>query len=284
MAIMCKALEHSSPEAKAQYLAGMEKSCRFKLETIRPWLIPGGQSIDLGCADGAFTREVARYHAGRVVGIDPSAEIVGLAKINAAADTKCAGVDFQVGDAETFKLPMASNVVCSSVMHEVFSYGKGRASVEAALKNIFENLAKGGRLIIRDFVRPENRTVDFLHDKEDITPGHSYGDFMGLEPDPESGTWESYKGQNIADIYEYIYRKDFHTNWESELKETYGFWTLEEAKALVEAAGFKLIHVAEIENPWITENRLDGKIMIDNPDGSPTPFPKYQCVIVAEKE
>jgi SAM-dependent methyltransferase len=272
---MCKAIEHSSSEQKAKYLDGMAKSCAHKLETIKPWLVPGGWSVDLGCADGRFTRALAKNYAGRMVGIDSSAEIVGLAKIRLAEDIFSAGVDFQVGRAEDFTMPNISNVVASSIIHEVYSYGDKMESVRQALANIHKNLKSGGRLIIRDFVRPEDRKVNFLHDKKDIVKGHSYGDFHGVSPEPNSGSFEVYSNQNLSNVYEYIYRKDFHDNWQTELQETYGFWSLGEAKALIEEAGFKLIHVAELENQWILENRLEGKIMIDNPDGNPLAFPKY---------
>ena len=286
---MCKAIENSTPEQKALYLAGMRKTVPHKQELIMPWLT-GLSVVDVGCADAFFTQSLLQ-ECKKVVGIDISPEIVKMAQ---AEWPKCQDdIEFRVANVENFTEPV-DNVVCSSVLHEVYSYGEGLKSVGRAIANIHKNLNSRGRIIIRDFIKPVFAgPVEFRHYKLDITEGHRYLNFHSARhTDPVNWwkfsctntmeTWEKTFGQKMEDVYEYIFHKDFHNNWETEVKETYGFWTLEEAKSILTAHGFKIIHATEMENQWIVDNRLKGKVKILS-DSVELPFPKYQCLIVAEK-
>ncbi|NQZ01683.1 MAG: hypothetical protein HRT45_13550, partial [Bdellovibrionales bacterium] len=84
-------------------------------------------------------------------------------------------------------------------------------------------------------------------------------------------------------LYEYIFRKDYHNNWETELEELYGFWTMNEALTLVGEAGFEMLHSERVRNPWIIENRLRGKIRVFDGQGNAVDFPDYQMIVVAQK-
>lgn len=283
---MCKAIENSSDEAKAKYLAGMAKSIPHKLELILPWL-QGLTVVDLGCADGKFAADLALNRGFQVTGIDMSPSIIKLARDNHKVITNLNALDFKQAKAETFKMDKpVDNIILSSILHEVWSYGDWFQSVEDALVNAHKNLNEGGRIIIRDFVRPiENPPIILKHYKSDIVPGHAfdnlYPGYMALD----KGDYILYFA-HMKEAYEYIFHKDYHDNWETEIKETYGFWTMQKAREMVEAAGFKIIHTAEMDNEWITENRLKGKIELLTLEGrqkTPYPYPKYQMLLVAEK-
>lgn len=282
---MCKAIENSSDEAKAKYLAGMAKSIPHKLELILPWL-QGESVVDLGCADGKFAADLALNRGFQVVGLDMSPSIVKMAREAHKVVTNLHALEFKQAKAETFKLGKpVDNVVASSILHEVFSYGNGIEDVDKALRNIHANLNSGGRLIIRDFVKPyPNLIVDFWHKLDDITKGHSFKDFTKrYEPyKAKAAGYEIYSGVTLAEVYEYIFHKDFHDNWETEIQETYGFWDFEQAKAMLASAGFKIVHAAELDNAWILANRLEGKVKIQH-HGTRVSIPKYQTLLVAEK-
>lgn len=296
---MCKAINNSTPEQKAKYYEGMAKSLPHKSQLILPWLEDAAKVVDLGCADGAFASQL-RFSGDfrEIIGIDLSHEAIETAKKKEPEWIDGSKLTFKHGAAETFRLDEnVDAVVCSSIMHEVFSYSKKIdpwQSVEQALNNIRKNLAHGGRLIIRDFVAPEpNITVNFEHFKSDMTKGFTYQDFhtqrrtdpqysWKFSPNGEHDDAYVYHGQKIQDVYEYIFHKDYHTNWETEIKETYGFWTGTQAKAQLKLLGYEIEHYAELDNEWITSNRLEGKVKLL--DGNVTvPFPKYQCLIVARK-
>lgn len=276
---MCKAILNSTPEQKAKYLEGMAKSIPHKVELIAPWIKPGS-IVDLGCADASFTSWLSLK--GDTTGIDISPEIV-----NEARD-KYVTTKFRVADVRSYDIP-SDNVIASSILHEVFSYGNGIADVDLALRNIHANLNAGGRLIIRDFVRPyPDLIVDFWHKLDDMKVGHAFNDFMvrNKRHYPSfralAAGFQIYSGVPLSDVYEYIFHKDFHANWETEIKETYGFWDFEQAKAMLADAGFKIVHAAEIDNTWILANRIEGKVKLQF-HGTHVSIPKYQALFVVEK-
>jgi SAM-dependent methyltransferase len=273
---MCKAIENSTPEQKAKYLEGMAKTVPHKAELVLPWL-KSGSVVDLGCADGDFTIQLARKQ-GFVTGIDMSADILEIAR-ERGAEANIYGLNFKQGKAEDFSVTPVDNVVASSILHEVFSYGNGIQSVVQAVNNIHKNLKKGGRLIIRDFVKPKWKIVGFAHKKSDMVEGHTFEDMFRIGPSRYKTEWWAWDNVELPTVYEYIFHKDFHTNWETEVRETYGFATIEDMKSILTSAGFNLIHTAEIDNQWIIENRLKGRVTVDWKDE----YPKYQMLLVAEK-
>jgi len=296
---MCKAINNSTPEQKAKYYEGMAKSLPHKSQLILPWLDEAARVLDLGCADGAFASQL-RFSGDfeEIVGVDLSHEAIETAKKKEPEWIDGSRLTFKHGAAETFMLDKSVDaVVASSILHEVYSYSKEIdpwRSVEKTLNNIRKNLSHDGRLIIRDFISPEPEiTVDFEHLKSDIVKGHSYQDFHTQRRTDHVYNWKfmpgtddsetfTYRGQKIKDVYEYIFHKDYHTNWETEIKETYGFWTGTQAKAQLKLSGYEIEHYAELDNQWITANRLENKVRLL--DGNVTvPFPKYQCLIVARK-
>ena len=76
-------------------------------------------------------------------------------------------------------------------------------------------------------------------------------------------------------------------NWQSEMHETFCFWSFAEWRAAVEAAGF-VVHPAShaYTNPWIVENRYRGKVGLFLWSGGsrePLAFPVTNMVLVAAK-
>jgi hypothetical protein len=55
-------------------------------------------------------------------------------------------------------------------------------------------------------------------------------------------------------------RKDYIDNWQSEMHETFCFWSFSEWKQNIVLAGFTVVPESKaFTNPWIVENRLKGK-------------------------
>lgn len=273
--IMCKAIENSSPEQKALYLEAMSRITPHKAELIMPWVQSGRSIVDVGCADAAFTVWLTQKSIA-TLGIDISPEVVRQAKIEHP------NVSFEVADVRDFS-HITDQVICSSVLHEVYSYGNGIESVKQALTNIYKNLTRNGRLIIRDFIRPENasgQSVTLRHYKSDMVKGHTFYDFANVA----SHDYPEYRDYpvNMRIAYEFMFHKDYHENWETEIKETYGFWEFSQAKTLLTNCGFKIIHTAEMDNEWIVQNRLNGKIELMS-GGRNIPYPKYQALFICEK-
>jgi ubiquinone/menaquinone biosynthesis C-methylase UbiE len=130
--------------------AGAMREEAADLAAIRP----GESVLEVGCGTGELTRR-ARARAGTaavVVGIDPSAEMIGVAR--AKSERAGLGIDYRLAAIEALPFADASfDVVLSSLMmHHLPPDLKlsGLAEVRRVLK-------PGGRLLIVDMKRPTGR-------------------------------------------------------------------------------------------------------------------------------
>ena len=118
-------------------------------------LQPGDQVLDVGCGTGTLALEVKRRvgSAGRVVGIDPGTEQIARARAKAAR--RDLPMAFQIGVIEQLAFPdQTFDVVLSTLMMHHLP-----ASLKAqGLAEIARVLKPGGRLIIADFTRKQERT------------------------------------------------------------------------------------------------------------------------------
>ena len=115
----------------------------------------GDAALDVGCGTGTLALEAARTvgRTGRVCGIDPSAEQMNHARTKAAR--RRAPVEFQTGVIEQLPFPDATfDVVLSTLMmHHLPAPTKCQGLAE-----IMRVLKPGGRLVIADFTRKQDRT------------------------------------------------------------------------------------------------------------------------------
>jgi ubiquinone/menaquinone biosynthesis C-methylase UbiE len=126
---------------------------------------PGAAVLEVGCGTGdvALAAKARAGSTGSVYGIDPSPEMIAVARSKAAHSG--ATVEFQVGVIEALAFPDASfDVVLSSLMmHHLPDDVKRRGLAEIA-----RVLKPGGQLVIVDMKRPttwvaRTMTALFLH-------------------------------------------------------------------------------------------------------------------------
>ena len=147
------------------YLVGMGP--RFRRKTLQiAQLRPGERVLDVGCGTGVLTRLAAEEvgSEGKVMGIDPSAEMIQVAKRFAAKAHSEA--NFQIGVIES--LPFEDegfDIVLSSMMlHHLPPEIK-----VAGLGEILRVLKPGGRLMVVDVDKPTScmgRVLMFPHRKD----------------------------------------------------------------------------------------------------------------------
>lgn len=111
-------------------------------------------------------------------------------------------------------------------------------------------LRPGGRLIIRDVVGPED-------------------------------------GDTAA---EFLSKKDYTDNWQSEMNEEFCFWSFSRWKSVLAETGFRIRENPNrpesgsrvYTNAWIVEHRHSGSVQLVSQNDEALPWPPSNMVLVAE--
>lgn len=141
-------------------LMGLGKNARNSRMVVEMAQVKAGEAVlDVACGTGNLTLTAASYAGptGKVFGIDSSPEMIELAKKKAARSTPSAV--FQLGLAEQLDFPEATfDIIISRLaMHHLPDDLKRRA-----LAQMLRVLKPGGRVLIADFVQPENHVLNHL--------------------------------------------------------------------------------------------------------------------------
>ena len=141
-----KAREHAARlEHRAR--AEDETSARDEYLTLLG-ISPGQRVLDVGCGSGVVTRDIAKRvrPGGSVIGLDPSPELLKVARQNADDAGLADLVAFQEGDCRNLAFPDASFdvVVAATVLAHV-------PDGEKALPEMARVLRAGGRMGVFDF-------------------------------------------------------------------------------------------------------------------------------------
>jgi hypothetical protein len=208
-----------------------------------------------------------------------------------------------------------------ALTHELESYQSRRALLRF-MTLLHEQLALGGRWINVDVVGPENadevvylwlnqedgRNDDYLQEfnaqERDTCRDYLQGlstfarflrfqrDFRRqegyqLQAEVETIGGASYVRLSMRDACEFISKKDYVDNWQSEMHETFCFWSFSQWARAVEQTGFTVHPDSRAyTNAWIVDNRLRDKVEFFRRDGDrmePRPYPVSNMVLIAEK-
>lgn len=164
------------------YARAMDSIIELKYQEIRPGVVPG-KIVDEGCADGALLVRLAKdFPDSDLIGIDIAAEFI--ARCNERQRMGEFGGAFvhvhqrNLLDA-IFTPDSIDTTICNSTLHELWSYGDARATVEAYLAEKFRQTRAGGHLVIRDVVGfPEkDRTILMTCRDDDGSNTSIFADF-----------------------------------------------------------------------------------------------------------
>ncbi|GAA4340660.1 transferase [Flaviaesturariibacter amylovorans] len=307
------------------YVRQMDEIAEMKYRDTAPFIQPG-RIGDIGCAVGSWIRQACaddRFRESDFYGIEvsrPLYEICLQRKSNGefanpfvffAQRNAVTGLSFEAGSMNT--------IHTSSLTHEIESYGS-RADLLQFIRNRHAELAPGGVWINRDPVGPDDkeRTVwlwldDSDGDRDDATPvagdrreqkavldrlstrARFFRFAAGFRRD--KGYSLAYKEVTLAgrhylelslrDAAEYLLHKDYTDNWDSELHETYCFWSFSEWKAALEEAGFRIHPDSKAyTNDWIRAQRWEGKAALyarEGDDLQPLDFPVTTMLLIGVK-
>tara|TARA_R110002096_G_scaffold401386_6_gene598321 strand:- start:61254 stop:63452 length:2199 start_codon:yes stop_codon:yes gene_type:complete len=292
--------------AYERYLAGMDTSMRQKVALTAAHLLSEGKIADMGMGSGTGSEALAAlYPAMEVVGVDVEPTMVELAQERYTLKN----LSFVVGDIAKAVFPEASidGIVNSSVLHHVTSFnGYGAERASEALATQTKQLTERGILIVRDFVAPKAQTV--LLDLPD-DDGDTYEDLSGLSTaalfekfaatyrplsDAPGFAFETLEASDakpgckryrVAAVHavEFVLRKDYRRDWDSELLEAYLYFAQPEFEQTYADMGLRVLASTAIWNPWIVRNRFEGKFEWRSEEGAMLEFPATNYIIVGEK-
>jgi SAM-dependent methyltransferase len=117
--------------------------------------LTGRSVVDLACGDGIYSRELKRRGAARVVGIDISAEMVGLAKRAESAEPM--GIHYVESDVATVDIEERFDIAYCSYL---FNYARGRDELRSLIASVARLLRPGGLVVgCNDY--PDNPPADY---------------------------------------------------------------------------------------------------------------------------
>jgi SAM-dependent methyltransferase len=265
------------------YAAGMEASAADKakiLKFVRPGVI-----ADLGCGSGTVLELLHRkFRKSQLVGVDLSPEMVDrCAKRFPGAEIRRHDITLPLFDEASI-----DSIVLSSIMHEVFSYkGYDYSAVRQTLRHCAESLKPGGRLIIRDGLKPAREDVVYLTFRNEA----AFDKFVkfSLEFGSSEIVWKLVDTRvQVArrDAMEFLTKYIYTENWKYEVKEQFGVFNLVSWTEELRKVGLKVLHKESYLIDWlrVTHWEKDVRIEVKTTKGfRPTDYPHSTMILVGEK-
>jgi hypothetical protein len=301
------------------YVRQMDDIAALKYDETAPF-IRAGRIGDIGCAVGSWIKLACndpRWRESDFYGIEVARHLFDICqqrKHNGEFNNPF--VFFSQRNAVTglaFDKGSMNTIHTSSLTHEIESYGS-RQELLSFIRNRYEELAPNGVWVNRDVVGPEDRDKMVLmklsksdgrnddFDKKQSTRESfaeylkglsTYARFMRFAKDfrAKEGYQLKYTIDGdyirlqLKDACEFMSRKDYVDNWESEMHETFCFWDLNDWKKNLGDVGFTVAEGSRAyTNQWIVANRLKGKVELYDLDRSPIEYPVTNMIMVAGKK
>jgi SAM-dependent methyltransferase len=299
--------QHRGTQADYEaYFAGMDASMQQKVALTTAHFPVRGRIADMGSGSGRGTYDLACLYGGlELVGVD----INPVSVERAGQEFRRSNLSYMVGDISEMVFPAESldGILNSSVLHHVTSFNDFDLNrVFTTLDNQVAQLKTGGVIIIRDFVIPDGPEQVHLDLPE--TEGDEAGNISELSAatlfELFAQNWRSSVNRDAPVPYtrmksprrgfvryelglraaaEFVLRKDYRADWETEILEEYTYLTQSQFEEAFRSRGLRIVTSRQLWNPWIVQNRFEGKFHLSQTDGNPLPFPPTNYLIVGEK-
>lgn len=287
-----------------QYLEAMDTISIEKVASASVFFEPRKDNVlvDVGMASGTSTAILANLFPDlHIVGVDINPKMVQIAQ----EMYNLPNLSFREDDGEklnTFAVNSVNGFFNCSAIHHITSYNNYDSNRALnTLRRQAELLKDKGVLVVRDFIRPEEREVilelstitkpDRPNDAEllilfaqtarSLAPIEQRG-FPIQELQPTGKEKKRFR-LFYADAVEFMRRKDYYNNWEIELQEEYGYFTQKEFEEVFRELGLRIIISSPIYNQWIINNRYKGQFEIYDLTGKEIGFPPTNYLIAGEK-
>ncbi len=282
---------------EAQYLATMN-AARSDKERMLDFVVPG-TIVEVGPGGGVVLDLLeARFDDSDIVGLDLSDAVVTELERRRGREGHSwrivKGDAFEIGD--IIGAGTANTVIFCSLLHEIYSYveSEGRKfqmePVQALLRAAYDALADGGRIIIRDGVKPPPgvRILDFLDPDGPDFLRRFQAEFEGREIGVE---WldDTRARMSAPDAMEFLYCYTWGpASFPYEVREQYGIMERDEyERAVLEwLPGARAVDVPDDLRSYLQpgyETGLASKVRLSDGEGSPVPLPDSNAIWVFEK-
>lgn len=288
------------------YFKGMDASMQQKVALTTAHFPVRGRIADMGSGSGRGTYDLACLYGGlELVGVD----INPVSVEHAAREFLHTNLSFVVGDISDMVFPAESldGILDSSVLHHVTSFNDFDVRrVFNTLANQVAQLKPGGVIIVRDFVIPDG--PERVHLDLPADDGTEAGEVVELSTaalfELFAREWRSSVNRDgpvsftrmraprpgfaryevaLRAAAEFVLRKDYRADWATEVLEEYTYLSQPQFEEAFRSRGLRIVTSRPLWNPWIVQNRFEGKFHLSALGGSPLPFPPTNYLIVGEK-
>jgi len=288
------------------YVAAMEKSALDKMRLfpfVREKMI-----VDMGAGAGALTALLQqKFPQSKIIAVDNSPDMITRLKKRFQGNPQ---VEVIKSNAETFSYSQAiDTILFVSVIHEIFSFNHySHQEVIKTFNNAQKLLKKGGRLIIRDGVQPEQETLYLKPKHEDayqrfnkFTESFKVRPLVFSEGIFQKDSFVQHHPRDFDEFKKGHYLIEMHSqdisellskyfypleNWQIELSEQFGIWTLREYQHILIELGFYIVYAETYVLPYLlkTHYTKDFEVCkLENGLLVKTPYPPSTMILVAEK-
>ena len=280
-----------------KYLSTMNDTAASTKNTIIEYVV-GGRVADVGSGGGILLDKLEeRYPDKQITGTDIASNVIDELNLKRQRE----GHHWNVCVHNFVDGPMQEqqdSIIFSSILHEIYSYTEGPngkfdlQSVYHALKNAYDSLRVGGRLIIRDGIKTDSREHRMLRFKS------SYGydffenyckDFQGLNDLTEAEKVISMDRDTLTVVGDVNFLREFlytftwgSESYAHEVQEQFGYMTIEEFRSFFESLNMKIIRLDSFFEQGYQDN-LSKYVDVLDENGVPVEYPDSNCILVVEK-
>jgi len=292
------------------YSASFSDSAARKWDLVRSHVRPG-RVVDIGCGAGSVLELADREPALResdLIGVEVARHLY-----EECVHKKAQGVFTNpnvyfyrrnVLGGAVFAPRSVDTTLTFALTHEIWSYGSRLASLRRFSQAIYDHTVPGGVWVNSDVCGPDDptRTVLLSLSTTDgrSSPSPSSADVAALSTRARLDRFASdfafpfsYKPVpdrpdtveiSLTDAMDYLTRKDYTVNWESETREQFCGMSFAAWVALLRSVGFEVDPASrEYRNDWIVENRIAPVASLTDVDGRPLDWPVTHALLVARR-